>query len=63
MGAWVGRWGSEFHLFHGLNKHCSPPSPHTQCYESISNNVGAQKGIIPDWMTPAGTFYNQVREQ
>ena len=42
-----------------------PRNNHTtntpQCYESISNNVGAEKGLIPDWMTPAGTFYNQVR--
>lgn len=30
-----------------------------QCYASILANVGEDKGLIPDWMTPAGTFYGQ----
>uniref|UniRef100_I2CQP6 Glycoside hydrolase family 8 n=1 Tax=Nannochloropsis gaditana (strain CCMP526) TaxID=1093141 RepID=I2CQP6_NANGC len=30
-----------------------------QSYESILANVGSDKGLIPDWMTPAGTFYYQ----
>jgi hypothetical protein len=32
-----------------------------QSYESINANVGMGKGLIPDWMTPQGQFYMQVR--
>jgi len=28
-----------------------------QCYQSILNNVGASRGLVPDWMTPWGDYY------
>jgi hypothetical protein len=28
-----------------------------QCYQTLSANPGADKGLLPDWMTPGGGFF------